>query len=83
MESLKINYLNNSSDLCEIGKKYDTNKSSQRNNETDFIQSCPYTLFYDGLFRNKKNEKLKIAELGILDFSSLFMWEEYFINAEI
>ncbi|NDB86325.1 MAG: hypothetical protein EB127_27055, partial [Alphaproteobacteria bacterium] len=27
----------------------------------------PYTLFYDGLFRNKKHEKLKMAELGILD----------------
>jgi len=27
--------------------------------------------------------KIKIAELGILDGSSLLMWNEYFINAEI
>ncbi len=32
MTSLKINYLNNSSELCELGKKYDTDKSSQRSN---------------------------------------------------
>ena len=83
MESLKINYLNNSSELCEIGKKYDTDKSSQRNNVTDYRHCHPYTLFYEGLFKNKKDENLKIAELGILDGASLLMWKEYFTNAEI
>ena len=42
MQTLKINYKNNSSELCEIGKKYNVNKV--------------YTLFYDGLFRNKKDK---------------------------
>jgi predicted O-methyltransferase YrrM len=83
MKSLKINYLNNSSELCEIGKKYDTDKSSQRNNVTDHRHCHPYTLFYDGLFKNRKEEHLKIAELGILDGASLLMWNEYFKNAEI
>lgn len=83
MKSLKINYLNNSSELCEIGKKYDTDKSSQRNNVTDSRHCHPYTLFYDGLFKNRKEEHLKIAELGILDGASLLMWNEYFKNAEI
>jgi len=83
MKSLKINYLNNSSELCEIGKKYDTDKSSQRNNVTDCRHCHPYTLFYDGLFKNRKEEHLKIAELGILDGASLLMWNEYFKNAEI
>lgn len=83
METLKINYNNNSSELCEIGKKYDTDKSSQRNNVTDHRYCHPYTLFYDGLFRNKKNDNLKIAELGILDGGSLLMWREYFTNAQI
>jgi SAM-dependent methyltransferase len=83
MESLKINYLNNSSELCEIGKKYDTDKSSQRNNVTDYRHCHPYTLFYDGLFRNRKTEPLKIAELGILDGASLLMWKEYFTTSEI
>ena len=83
METLKINYLVNSSELCELGKKYDTDKSSQRNNVTDYRHCHPYTLFYDGLFKNKKNENLKIAELGILDGGSLLMWKEYFTNSEI
>ena len=83
MKSIKINYLNNSSELCEIGKKYDTDKSSQRNNVTDYRHCHPYTLFYDSIFKNKKNENLKIAELGILDGASLLMWKEYFTNSEI
>ena len=83
MNALKINYKSNSSELCEIGKKYDTDKSSQRNNVTDRRHCHPYTLFYDGLFKNKKDETLKIAELGILDGASLLMWKEYFANAEI
>jgi len=83
METLKINYKNNSSLLCEIGKKYDTDKSSQRNNVSNSRHCHPYTLFYDGLFKNKKNEKLRIAEIGILDGASILMWKEYFENAEI
>ena len=83
MLTLKINYNNNKSELCEIGKKYDTDKSSQRNNVTDDRHCHPYTLFYEGLFRNNKNKNLKIAELGILDGGSLLMWREYFINSEI
>lgn len=83
MNTLKINYLNASSELCEIGKKYDTDKSSQRNNVSDNRHCHPYTLFYDFLFRNKKDENLKIAELGILHGCSLLMWREYFINSEI
>jgi len=83
MRSLKINYLNNSSELCEIGKKYDTDKSSQRNNVTDFRHCHPYTLFYDSLFKHKKHENLKIAELGILDGGSLLMWKEYFPASKI
>jgi predicted O-methyltransferase YrrM len=83
METLKIHYINNSSELCYIGKKYDTDKSSQRTNVTNHRHCHPYTLFYDGLFKNKKNEHLKIAELGILDGGSLRMWQEYFTNSEI
>jgi predicted O-methyltransferase YrrM len=83
METLKINYNNNSSELCEIGKKYDTDKSSQRNNITDYRHCHPYTLFYDGLFKHKKDHNLQIAELGILYGSSLLMWQEYFSNSQI
>jgi predicted O-methyltransferase YrrM len=83
METLNFHYKSNVSELCEIGKKYDTDKSSQRNNVTNSRHCHPYTLFYDGLFRHKKHDNLKIAELGILDGSSLCMWQEYFKNSEI
>ena len=83
METLKINYNSNSSLLCEIGKKFDTDKSSQRSNVTNERHCHPYTLFYDGLFRNKKDDNLVIAELGILEGSSLRMWQEYFPNSSI
>lgn len=83
IKNLKINYNTCSSELCEIGRKYDTDKSSQRNNVTDLRHCHPYTLFYDGLFKNKKSEHLNIAELGILEGSSLLMWKEYFTNAQI
>jgi predicted O-methyltransferase YrrM len=83
MESLKINYGTASSELCEIGKKYDTDKSSQRANVTHYRHCHPYTLFYDSLFKNKRYESLNIAELGILYGGSLLMWKEYFTNAHI
>ena len=83
MKTLKINYYNNSSKLCEIGKKYDTDKSSQRNNITNKRHCHPYTLFYENLLKNNKNDNLNIAELGILDGASLLMWKEYFTNSHI
>ncbi len=83
MLTLSIDYKNNSSELCEIGRKYDTDKSSQRNNVTNIRHCHPYTLFYDSLFRNHREKNLKIAELGILDGASLLMWREYFTNSEI
>lgn len=83
MRTLKINYNSNKSELCEIGKKYDTDKSSQRKNVTNTRHCHPYTLFYDGLFRNKRDDNIQIAEIGILYGSSLLMWREYFKNARI
>jgi len=83
MTSLKINYLNNSSELCELGKKYDTDKSSQRSNVSTYRHCHPYTLFYESIFKKKKGENLKIAELGILYGGSLLMWKDYFINSQI
>jgi len=83
MRSFNINYNRCSSQLCEIGKKYDTDKSSQRLNVTNKRHCHPYTLFYDGLFRHKKDCELNIAELGILNGASLLMWREYFSNSHI
>lgn len=83
MNSFNINYYSAKSELCEIGKKYDTDKSSQRNNVTNSRHCHPYTLFYNGIFKNHRNKPLNIAELGILDGASLLMWQEYFTKANI
>ena len=39
--------------------------------------------FKDSFFKKQRHEKLKIAEIGILDGASLLMWREYFNNSEI
>lgn len=83
MDTLTINYHRNSSELCEIGALYDTDKSSQRRNVSDTRHCHPYTLFYDSLFKSKRNEVLTIGELGILDGASLRMWRDYFPNASL
>lgn len=81
--SFFIDYKEAESELCLIGAKYDTDKSSQRKNVTSLRHCHPYTLFYHSLFRDKKNANLAIAELGILEGSSLLMWREYFPNTAI
>lgn len=74
-----INYENNYTLLCEIGKKYDTDKSSIRT----VGHSHPYTNFYYDLLKDKKDEKITICEVGIFKGGSLNMWGEYFKNAKI
>jgi predicted O-methyltransferase YrrM len=83
MISLNINFKNTKTELCDIGAKYDTDKSSQRQNITDFRHCHPYTIFYNSLFKNNRNDNINIAEIGILDGASLLMWREYFTNANI
>lgn len=83
MISLKIDYINNKSELCEIGCKYDTDKSSQRKNVSDTRYCHPYTIFYDELFKSKRYDTIDIAEIGILEGASLRMWQEYFPKANI
>ena len=72
--SFNIDYKKSSSELCFIGAKYDTDKSSQRSNLSQNRHSHPYT---------QREAPLAIAELGILYGSSLLMWQEYFTNATI
>jgi predicted O-methyltransferase YrrM len=81
--TFNIDYKVMASDLCMIGSKYDTDKSSLRKNVTDTRHCHPYTLFYNSFFKKQRYEKLKIAEIGILDGASLLMWREYFKNSQI
>ena len=83
MQIFKVNYHDNKSELCDIGRKYDTDKSSQRHNISNDRHCHAYTLFYDRLFRSRKHEPLEIAELGIAEGSSILMWQEYFTTSYI
>jgi SAM-dependent methyltransferase len=85
---MKINYNNNYSDLCLIGKKYDTDKTPLRINvnrspDNKTRHAHPYTLYYNSIFKNIKNDNLNILEFGILEGASLLMWKEYFCNSKI
>ena len=80
--SFDIHFKNNKSELCEIGKKWDTDKSSQLEG-SDRKHSHPYTLFYNLLFESRRYDTLNVAEIGILDGGSLLMWDEYFPNSKI
>lgn len=81
--SFSIDYKVSSSELCTLGAKYDTDKTSQRKNISASRHCHAYTPLYNALFRNMKDEKLVVGELGVLYGSSLAMWLDYFPNAEI
>jgi predicted O-methyltransferase YrrM len=81
--SFHVNFENASTDLCMIGAKFDTDKSSQRKNVTNTRHCHPYTVLYHSMMSNLRDEPLNICELGILNGASLLMWQEYFPNANI
>jgi hypothetical protein len=80
---LNVNYNSCSSELCRIGREFDTDKSSQRMHVSDTRHCHPYTLFYESLFHGHKDASLNIAEMGILDGASLLMLRKYFTQARI
>jgi len=62
-------------ELTKIGKKHGTDKAGP-NNYTE--------VSYYRLLKNKRNDKIKLLELGVGDTgASVKMWREFFPNAEI
>lgn len=60
--------------LNEIGIKHGTDKSSEIHN---------YLVKYEKYFPYKREDSLKLLEIGVLHGESLRMWKEYFYNSEI
>jgi hypothetical protein len=60
--------------LDELAIKYQTDKSSKGHY---------YTRWYEKYFKEISNKELKILEIGVLNGSSIKMWEEYFQNSKI
>jgi len=69
----------NNSHLCNLGKKFSTNKSS-----LNIIgHRSGYTGIYSLLFSNMRDKKINFAEIGIEKNSSIKMWREFFSLANI
>ena len=69
----------NESYLCNLGKKFNTNKSGIN---LDGHRSG-YTSLYNLLLTHLKNKKCFIAEIGIEKNASTKMWRKYFNKASI
>jgi hypothetical protein len=75
--TLDTTYFN--TELCEIGKKYNSDKSPH--NPDKFRHA--YTGIYHFLFYKIKNEKINVAEIGINKNDGMKMYRDYFKNANL
>jgi hypothetical protein len=60
--------------LNEIGLKNNTDKSSTIH---DYLKK------YEKYFPFKRDDKITLLEIGVLNGSSVKSWKEYFVNANI
>lgn len=67
------------SELCKLGKKYNSDKSPY--SKTWHRHS--YTGLYDLMFANFKNNKFNFAEIGVQKNSSIKMFRDYFKYATL
>jgi hypothetical protein len=65
-------------ELCAIMEKYNGDKGS-----VSGLARHNYTRYYDPLFRPRKDEPLRVFELGIFCGASLRAWRDFFPNAQI
>lgn len=59
--------------LAELANKYNTDKGYKHN----------YTGAYEKHFKNIRNDRIDLLEIGISQGSSLLMWKDYFPNGKI
>jgi hypothetical protein len=87
INSITIDSTNSITDLCKLGAKYPTDKSpyatENYNTPNGSGHRHPYTSVYNFLFSSLRYQKIKLAEIGILDNMSMVCWREYFPNAEL
>ena len=83
--SIKIDYKDTATDLCQISKRFNIDKSSQRENPgpNDSNHCHPYSILYSALFREARYSSMNFAEIGIAEGRSLLMWQEYLSNSKI
>lgn len=87
INSITIDSSKSFTDLCELGIKYPTDKSPY-NTISPVTQHGsghrhPYTSVYDLIFSPIRYNKIKLAEIGVLDNMSMLCWRDYFPNASL
>jgi SAM-dependent methyltransferase len=87
INSITIDSTNSITDLCRLGAKYPTDKSpystENYNTPNGSGHRHPYTSVYNFIFSSLRYQKIKLAEIGILDNMSMVCWREYFPKAEL
>jgi len=66
-------------ELCEIGKKYNSDRSPHNPNK----HRHAYTGIYHFLFHGIRNNELNVAEIGIYMNEGMKMFRDYFKNANL
>lgn len=59
--------------LSAIAKEFDCEK----------FTLCDFTKYYHDLFKDFRNDKFNLFEIGIYKGASMRMWEKYFPNADV
>jgi SAM-dependent methyltransferase len=83
MNTLYIDSTSLKTELCEIGAKYNTDKSPFSPNSVCCGHRKGYTAFYAALLAKYKSISFNLAEIGIEQSASLLTWSEYFPLADI
>jgi hypothetical protein len=79
INKIKFNSTNSITKLCELGYKYNSDKSPL----LDSIHKHSYTILYDFLFSHLKYKKIKLAEIGIWENGGIKMFKDFFSDVEI
>jgi len=83
-ESIEMDCTDIVTDLCNISKKYRSDKCPYIKNpypESNTVH--PYTAIYDSLFSPIRHKKLNVVEIGVAYNDSICIWREYFPNSKI
>jgi len=79
INTLKIEGSEFISELCKLGKDFNTDKSPFNSK----AHRHGYTYFYDILFSSLRSKKFNFAEIGIFKNNSFKMFRKYFIKAKL
>lgn len=77
--SLVIDSTNASTELCNLGRLCNTDKSPFNENG----HRHPYTPVYSLLFGSLRYRNCRFAEIGVAGGASVMMWNHYFKNAQL